>query len=106
VVFQFLDGGAPHTAAVAVAKGVIEGMAKIKVSVAMTTVAAILVCLGISAAQPEPPRPLAIPALGETPLKLDPTVPSVAAAPADVRRETVHRSANFVVSAPTPVTAR
>jgi RNA polymerase sigma factor (sigma-70 family) len=104
VVFQFLDGGAPPAAVVAVAKGVMGGMAKLKASALVATAAAVLVCLGVGGAQPEAPRPPAGP--GETAPKLDLPVPNVAATRPGERPESVHRSANFVVSAPTPVMAR
>ena len=77
----------------------------------MATAAAMLVCIGVGLAQPEAPKTqpliLTVPALGETPLKLDVSVPNAApGAPAGEQAETVHRSANFLVSAPTPVMAR
>jgi RNA polymerase sigma factor (sigma-70 family) len=104
VVFQFLDGGAPPTAVVAVAKGVM-GMAKLKASALVATAAAVLVCLGVGVAQQqEAPRPPAGP--GETAPKLDRPVPNVVAARPGERPDSVHRSANFVVSAPSPVMAR
>jgi RNA polymerase sigma factor (sigma-70 family) len=104
VVFQFLDGTAPPTAVGAVAKGVMRGMVKFKASTLVATAAAVLVCLGVGAARQDAPRPPAGP--DETAPKLDRPVPNVVTAGPGARPESVHRSANFVVSAPTPVMAR
>ncbi|MDY3557229.1 RNA polymerase sigma factor [Gemmata sp. JC717] len=113
VMFQFLDGGAPHTAAVAVAKGVVDGMAKFKVSVAMATAAAVLVCLGVVWSQDQPvppgtPTPAGAGHSAVLPLAGAPGAPEVEPEriPARDVNRTESKTANFVVHAPTPMMAR
>lgn len=112
VVFQFLDGGAP-SAAVAVAKGVMDGMAKFKLSALAATVAVALVCLGVAWSQ-DRPAPLAPPApvvpnhAVDRPLAGGPDAPATEPEriPARGVNPTEVKTANFVVHAPTPMMAR
>ncbi|VTR93555.1 sigma-70 family rna polymerase sigma factor : Uncharacterized protein OS=Isosphaera pallida (strain ATCC 43644 / DSM 9630 / IS1B) GN=Isop_0849 PE=4 SV=1: Sigma70_r2: Sigma70_r4_2 [Gemmata massiliana] len=108
---EFPNGGAVGPAALA-AKGVVNHMARLKAS-GLVAAAAVLIGLGASAARQEPAPPpdtpvfpLAVPALGERPLKLDIAFPSMADRPTGERPGHVHRSANFLVTAPTAVSAR
>ena len=120
VVFQFLDGGATATAAVVVAKGVMQGMVKLNVSVLVATAAAVLVCLGGAWSQDQP-RYVDPPAGGTTqpqgePKYSDPPaaggqtryVVPIAAPPAPQpgAPEPSARGPNFVAHAPTPLMAR
>lgn len=107
IVFQFLGDGAPNTAATALAKGVLTGMTRLKTSALVAAAAAVLVCMGVGAAQPEAPpaprdpAPTAPPPGSEATGPKRPPDPLVAGQPGGE-----HRSANFLVSAPTAVAAR
>lgn len=112
VVFQFLNGDAPQTAAVAAAKGVMGGMVKLKVSALTATAAAVLVCLGVAwvrdRATAAPPGPARASGPVDQPLAGSPAVPAAEPEripPLDVTRAEV-KTANFIVHAPTPMMIR
>jgi RNA polymerase sigma factor (sigma-70 family) len=111
-VFQFLDGGAPLTAATAVAKGVMDDMFRFKASVLMATAAAALVCLGVAWSQDRPapsapPAPVGSNHSVDLPLAGAPGVPAgPERIPARDVNQTESKAANFVVHAPTPMMAR
>src|SRR5262245_11706224 len=110
-VFQFLAGGAPTPPAV-IAKGVVAGMVSFKHWAVAAGVG--LLGLGLALAGASPPEPAAgqppplpsVPAgTPPPPQNADPTVPppTEAVPPAG---SVSHRSANFLVYAPTPTMAR
>ena len=113
VAFRFLEGGAVASPAVAVAKGVMNGMATIKVSTLTATAAAVLVCLGVGWSG-EQPRPVPLPPV--PPSVAEPAAPVVPGGPPLADPEVVRpgappvgavaRGQNFIVYAPTPVMAR
>lgn len=118
--FQFLDGGAVATPAVAAAKGISAGMAKLKASALMTSAAAVLVFLGVgwsgeggSAAPPVRSSPVEtagvpqVPRVGRSAAADASARPPIAAeTPQPAGAGVTFRGPNFVVHAPTAVTAR
>ena len=102
--FEFLNGGAATSPAAVVAKGVVSDMATTKTTALVATVAAVMIGLGVGAAQPPAPPPnVPLPMPGLPPANPPPRAAAVEGA---LEASSVHRSSNFLVTAPTAVIAR
>ncbi|MDY3551233.1 sigma-70 family RNA polymerase sigma factor [Gemmata sp. JC717] len=107
---EFLAGAAPASPAAVVAKGVVDSMARLKVSAAVA-LAVTAVALGLGgagqppAAPPERPLASSVPP-APAPQPETPVPDGAAASPGADRPMSAYRSTNFLVSAPTHVIAR